>query len=226
MSDLPKISQAELDRLANDTSVALGLGDMSAGRQQIFLDPQIPIGCYDLAPNAQLEKKALEPGAIFPADLVEAIIYKANNCGVSPMTLLRQWIPLALIKGKALQRNPETDMDEMLDLDLEFKEVLADQKVATELKRKPADDGKEPSPVDALIKMFLKDQSTCYQLWSRARAIGVSNRAYLVLLVDALVGGNATKELIRDSKEAMAEYNKLRKKKHLLTDALGMLGAN
>ena len=56
MSDLPNISPAELANLANQNAIANGFGDMQQNRGQTFLDPKIPIGCYDIQPNADLEK--------------------------------------------------------------------------------------------------------------------------------------------------------------------------
>ncbi len=213
MSELPNISPVELANLANNAAIGNGFGDMGSSRGQIFLDPQLPLSCYDIAPDPKLEAKALEPGVLFPPDLIECIVHKANTSGVSPMTYLRQQVPYTLRTGKI---NGEAfDLESIIPTDV---------KTLAEMKRKPADDGKEVSPVDALIKLFLKDSSTCYQLWSRAKAAGITNKAYLVLLVDAIVEGATLKEKLADSKEAMIEYEKVKKKKFLFQDVLGHLG--
>jgi len=213
MSDLPNISPAELANLANQNAIANGFGDMQQNRGQTFLDPKIPIGCYDIQPNADLEKTAMTPGKLFPADLVECIVHKSNMFGIGPMAFLRQQVPYVLAYGKI--------NDQPVDFD---KLIPADAKELEKIKRKPADDKQEAQPIDQLIKMFLKDPSSWFQLSSRAKSAGVSNHGYLVLLVDAIVDGNETKRLLAESKEAMEQYELVRKKKFMFQDVLGHLG--
>ena len=111
--------------------------------------------------------------------------------------------------------------DQPVDFD---KLIPADAKELEKIKRKPADDKQEAQPIDQLIKMFLKDPSSWFQLSSRAKSAGVSNHGYLVLLVDAIVDGNETKRLLAESKEAMEQYELVRKKKFMFQDVLGHLG--
>ncbi len=212
MSDVPNVPKEVVEQFAAAQAAAAGFGNMQDGNSRVFLDTQIPIGVYDLNLNVDLEKKGMEPGMLFPADLVECIIHAANNCGVGPMTMIRQHLSHALLTGEV--KGQPFDLVEL---------VPSEAKDLASIKRTAKDDAKEPQVIDQLAKMFLKDTSTWFQLTSRAKSAGISNLAALRLLVDRMVDGPVLRELIQDSKEAMIELEKLKKKKHMFQDMQGYI---